>query len=319
MKKIYHECLSATLLLILMTLTIVPTTVKAQDDCTRFNVATYNLRLLTDADVKTGNGWTQREPYVASLIRFHGFDIFGTQEGMKPQLDTLRRDLPGYEYIGVGRDDGKEKGEYAAIFYDTKKFELLDHGDFWLSETPDRPGKGWDAECVRVCTWGKFRHRQSGREFMFYNLHMDHIGTVARSESAKLIIRKIEEANSPLPTFVTGDFNVDQTSPAYRTILSGGKLQDSHDKAFFVYQNNGTFNDYATDTYTTSRIDHVFVTPDIMVEKYGVLTDTYRSPRNISKSYKGNDAPGEIDMTDMVARTPSDHFPVMAVITICDN
>ena len=126
-------------------------------------VATYNLRNANAGDSTNGNGWGQRYPYIAQLVQFHGFDIFGTQEGKYHQLQDLKNAMPGYDYIGVGRDDGKQAGEYSAIFYRTGKFEVLDHGDFWLSTITDRPNKGWDAVLPRICTWGKFRDKQTGR------------------------------------------------------------------------------------------------------------------------------------------------------------
>lgn len=266
-----------------------------------FNVATYNLRLLNDGDTKAGNGWQQREPVVAKLIQFHDFDIFGTQEGFKSQLEDLKRDMDNYNYIGVARDDGKEKGEHAAIFYRTDLFDVIDHGDFWLSEHPETPGLGWDAVCVRICTWGRFRHKESGKEFLFFNLHMDHIGKTARTESAKLIKSKIDALGPELPVFLTGDFNVDQNNEAYRTITGDGILTDSYTRAAMVYDLNGTFNNYKTGDYTTSRIDHIFTSPTVEVLKYGVLTDTYRSAG---------------DNGGYQARTPSDHFPVRTTVRL---
>lgn len=280
-----------------------------------FNVASYNLRQLNDDDTRAGNGWTQREPVIAKLVRFHDFDIFGTQEGFRSQLDALRSDLPGYDYIGVGRDDGKTVGEHSAIFYRTDEFDLLDHGDFWLSETPDRPGLGWDAACVRICTWGKFRQRSSGKEFLFFNLHMDHVGKTARVESANLIKKKIMEKHS-LPTILTGDFNVDQTSASYATIIEGGILTDTHDRAKLVYQTNGTFNAYEPDGYSDQRIDHIFVSPDISVSKYGVLTDSYRSSRADSILSNKGASPEEVKIHDFDNRLPSDHFPVRATVLL---
>lgn len=282
----------------------------------KFNVATYNIRQLNDGDVEKGNGWERRCPVLSSLVRFHGFDIFGTQEGFKSQLEDLKVNLPGYDYIGVAREDGKEEGEHSAIFYNTELFEVIDHGDFWLSETPEKPGLGWDAACVRICTWGHFRHKPSGRDFLFFNLHMDHVGKKARVESAKLIKHKIDELGSTLPTFLTGDFNVDQFSPSYQTIIEGGKLLDSHDVADFVYEPNGTFNSYRTDRFTRSRIDHIFVSPNVKVEKYGILTDTYRTPVANAKEEKGENAPREMRMRRFEARTPSDHFPVKTVVEL---
>lgn len=280
-----------------------------------FNVASYNIRQINSGDSAAGNGWDVRCPVVASLINFHGFDIFGTQEGFKSQLEDLRKELPGYEYIGVGRDDGKEAGEHSAIFYRTDLFDLLDHGDFWLSETPDKPGLGWDAACVRICTWGKFLHKPSGKEFMFFNLHMDHVGEVARVESAKLVKQRIKEIGGGIPAFVTGDFNVDQTTPVYSTFVGDGSLKDSYEATDFRYALNGTFNNYSSDDFTESRIDHIFTTPEVKVRKYGVLTDTYRTPDDPS-DVDAKDAPKEIRVRKYTARTPSDHFPVMAVIDL---
>lgn len=253
-----------------------------------FNVATYNLRQKNRSDSIKGNDWSRRCPVLAQLIQYHEFNIFGTQEGFKEQLEELKAKLPGYDYVGIAREDGKEQGEHSAIFYDTAMFELLDHGDFWLSETPDRPGLGWDAACVRICSWGKFRHRESGKVFQFFNLHMDHVGVTARKESVHLVRAKMQEFGLNLPTFLTGDFNVDQTDPLYEVVTN--YLSDAFERTKFRYALNGTFNDYHTDDYSESRIDHIFITDDIEVEKYGVLTDTYRA--------------------DGKSRVPSDHFPV---------
>lgn len=280
-----------------------------------FNVASYNLRQLNDGDTKAGNDWSRRCPVLGELIRYHEFDIFGTQEGFKSQLEDLKGELPEYDYIGVGREDGKEEGEHSAIFYRKDMFTLLDHGDFWISETPDKPGLGWDAVCPRICSWGKFRHNESGREFVMFNLHMDHVGKKARVEGAKLVRRRIDNFGKNCPAFVTGDFNVDQTSPSYRTITAGGDLLDSYEVAQLRYALNGTFNNYETDNYTDSRIDHVFVSPDVKVLKYGVLTDTYRTPEN-SEHVDATDAPQEIEVSRYVARTPSDHFPVVVKVAL---
>lgn len=263
----------------------------------RFNVATYNLRQINEEDSIRGNGWERRCPIIARLAGYHEFNIFGTQEGFKRQLENLKALMPGYDYIGVAREDGKEEGEHSAIFYDTAMFELLDHGDFWLSETPDRPGLGWDAACVRICSWGKFRHRESGRVFQLFNLHLDHVGHQARIESVRLVQEKMKEIGMDLPTFLTGDFNVDQTDSAYAELSHSGFLSDSYALAESPYALNGTFNNYKTAGYTDSRIDHIFVTDGIEVEKYGILTDSYRTP-----------AGGDTGAYQI--RLPSDHYPV---------
>ena len=182
-------------------------------------VATYNLRNANGGDSTNGNGWGQRYPYIAQIVQFHGFDIFGTQEGKYPQLQDLRQAMPGYDYIGVGRDDGKRAGEHSAIFYRTDKFEVLEHGDFWLSEITDRPNKGWDAVLPRICTWGEFRDKQTGFTFLFFNLHMDHVGVQARAESAKLITSDIDERDHP---FID---RASRTDEGFHPILPGRRME----------------------------------------------------------------------------------------------
>ena len=193
-----------------------------------FVMATYNIRNDNQSDFNNGNGWVTRRDYVCQLILFHGFDIFGTQEGKYNQLEDMKERLPGYDYIGVGRDDGKQGGEYAAIFYRTDMFEVLDHGDFWLSPITDRPNVGWDAALPRICTWGKFRMKDSGFTFIYYNLHMDHIGVQARSESAKLILKRVTENPEKLPAMLSGDFNIDQNNESFKLIDNSGIMSDSY-------------------------------------------------------------------------------------------
>ena len=284
-------------------------------DSARFNVATYNIRQLNADDDARGDSWQRRRQVVTDLIRFHDFDIFGTQEGFRSQPDDLHDALPGYGFIGRGRDDGDKAGEHSAIFYRKDLFELVDHGDFWLSENPEVPGLGWDAACVRICTWGHFRHQPTGREFLMFNLHMDHVGTVARRESARLIRDKIIQLGDSLPAILTGDFNVDQRSDAYRTVLECGLL-DSHDRAAMVYETNGTFNDYRTDAFSDQRIDHIFVSHGIRVEKYGILTDTYRTDEGGEVAPASANAPSELRIGNFKARVPSDHFPVRATVVL---
>lgn len=290
-------------------ITVCALTVSAQEAV--INVASYNIRQYNKQDSINGNGWQVRCPILAQLIRFHEFDVFGTQEGFKHQLEDLKAALPGYDYTGVGREDGADAGEHSAIFYRTDLFTLVDHGDFWLSETPEKPSIGWDAVLLRICSWARLRHNPTGKEFLFFNLHMDHIGKQARVKSALLVQQKMNEFGSELPTFLTGDFNVDQTHQSYTALTTSGKLKDSYCTAKLVYALNGTFNDYSTNDYSTSRIDHIFVSPNVKVDKYVVLTDTYRTPVDGAEARQPGSAPEEISLIPHVARTPSDHFPVM--------
>ncbi|HCO68526.1 MAG TPA: endonuclease [Dysgonomonas sp.] len=257
------------------------------------NIASYNIRNDNRDDVAAGNGWKSRLPYVCNLITYHDFDIFGTQEGFYHQLEDIKRELPAYDYIGVGRDDGKTEGEYSAVFFKKDRFELLRSGNFWLSETPDKPELGWDAACIRICTWGEFKDISSGKIFYFFNLHADHVGVEARKESSKLVVSKMKEiAKGNSPVILTGDFNVSQTDESYFTYTKSGLLSDSYDKAPVKYENNGTFNNFNIEMRTNERIDHIFFAGNLNILKYGILTDIYW------------DGKGK-------ARIPSDHYPVV--------
>lgn len=252
-------------------------------------VASYNIRMKTTSDV--GNLWDDRKDALCNLILFHEFDIFGIQEGFIEQVRDLKAGLGRYAYVGVGRDDGKEKGEHSAIFYDTTRFEVLKSGTFWLSDTDTgSPNKGWDAALPRICTWGVFRDKVNGKEFIFMNTHFDHVGVVARSESAKQILAKAQEFAADLPLILTGDFNIDENNEAYKLLAQSGTVADTYDRASNRYLPNSTFNGWGKSLKPTGRIDHIFVTSNFEVLKYGVLTDTY------------------------MGKFPSDHFPVLSVL-----
>lgn len=279
-----------------------------------FRLGSFNIRYSNRNDSVAGNGWGQRAPYVAGLIRFHDFDIIGTQEGKYHQLEDILSMMPGYSYIGIGRDDGIHAGEHSAIFYKNDKFDVLDHGDFWLSETPDCPSKGWDAPShKRICSWGKFRDRKSGEKILFINLHMDHKGTVARAESAKLVLQRVKELSDGLPVIITGDFNADQHSKPYAILQNSGIVRDSYEIADFRYAPNGTYFAFEPYRFTLKRIDHLFVNDGFHVKKYGVLTETYRAPLTDKQKASGKFMVSE-KSPDYTDRTPSDHYPVMIVV-----
>ena len=165
---------------------------------------TFNIRLQNDGDEKAGYGWSVRKDRVADYIKSRHIDIVGMQEVLYAQLEDLLRRLPEYDYVGVGRTDGKMKGEYSPIFFLKEKYEVLEKGNFWLSETPDVPGsKGWDAAIERVASYAKLREKATGKVFMAVNTHFDHVGVTARRESAKLIMRKIQEIVGEQPAVVT--------------------------------------------------------------------------------------------------------------------
>ncbi|TKC09637.1 endonuclease/exonuclease/phosphatase family protein [Pedobacter frigoris] len=278
-------------------------------------VATYNIRLDAGSDVKQGDGWKQRYLPLTQLIKFHDFDIFGSQEVLHNQLEDMLTQLPEYTYTGIGREDGAQKGEYSPIFYKKDKFTLLKTGTFWLSENTTEPNKGWDAVLPRICTWGLFQEKKSKKKFMFFNTHFDHIGIKARQESAKLIMSKINEiGGTKVPAILAGDFNVDQNSDSYAVINNSGLLKDAFQLAKSPYIMNGTFNNFKANSITNSRIDHIFLTKQFKVNRYGVLTDTYRVLDNSQEAFNPATAPGEIKLQNSPARTPSDHYPVFIIV-----
>ena len=278
------------------------------------NVGTYNMRNGNAGDAKRGNGWEQRLPYVSGLVQFHDFDLLGTQELFQFQIDGLLKSMPGYAYVGAGRDDGKKKGEHSAIFYKKDRFQVLRNGDFWLAEDSSRPNKGWDAALPRICSWAEFRDRDSGKKLFFFNVHFDHVGVQAREESAKLLLKQITAIAGSTPSILTGDFNVDQSHQSYAILQNSPSLRDAYTTAEFKYAPNGTFNNFNPNSLTPSRIDHIFLTRHFQTKKYGVLTDSYRSVEGTDgKTYTSNNFPREVSLQNAAARLPSDHFPIKVV------
>jgi endonuclease/exonuclease/phosphatase family metal-dependent hydrolase len=249
-------------------------------------VGSFNIRYDNPGD--TGNLWVNRSPICASLIRFHGFDILGTQEGLKNQLEDLQKQLPEYEYYGIGRDDGQSKGEHSAIFIRKERFRVLDKGDFWLSETPEKPGPGWDANLNRICSWLKLEDKKLKKTYYVFNVHYDHQGIKARVESSKLILQKIKNIAGNKEVILTGDFNGNHQSEWYLEIEKSDKLKDVLFLTSNAYRNTGSFNSFKQNNPSKDVIDHIFVTKGFKVKRYGILTDTYHG------------------------KYPSDHYPVLA-------
>ncbi|MBQ3609075.1 MAG: endonuclease/exonuclease/phosphatase family protein [Bacteroidaceae bacterium] len=228
--------------------------------------ATFNIRL--DTPVDSLNRWGYRMERAAQFIKDAQLDVVGTQEVLHSQFEDLKRMLPEFEGVGVARDDGKTKGEYSSVFYRKDVFDALDSGTFWLSEYPDSVGlKGWDAACVRVATWAKLQHKETGKIVMAVNTHFDHVGVEARKQSALLIIRKIKEIVGDRAAVLTGDFNVTDQSDAYQTITTNEfVLKDAHKIAEKVSGVNYTFHNFTRQPLEKrSKIDFIFVTPHIRV------------------------------------------------------
>ena len=195
-----------------------------------FRWGTFNIRLKNTGDDKAGNGWNIRRDRVAGYIKANHIDVIGMQEVLHPQLEDLLERLPEYDYVGVGRTDGATKGEYSPIFFLKDKYEALEKGNFWLSETPDVAGsKGWDAALERIASYAKLRDKATGKIFMAVNTHFDHVGVTARKESAKLIMQKIQQIVGNRPAVVTGDFNITEDDEAYTTMVTNEfKMNDAY-------------------------------------------------------------------------------------------
>ena len=263
-----------------------------------FTVGDYNVRYDEPNDAKKGNGWEQRMPHICNLINYQEWDLIGLQEVLHQQLQDLKSNLRGYDYVGVARDNGKEEGEYAPIFYKTNRMRVLESGTFWLSKTPDKVGSiGWDASMPRICTWARFEDKRTKWKFYMFNLHMDHIGKEAQRESAKLMIAKVKEMCGDQPYILTGDFNADQNSDVYSILTTSGAFADAATKTNRKLTENGSFNGFNPDFHTDGRIDHIFVSNRVSVHKWGIVPALYWGETGKDKH------PHQ-------ARVMSDHYPV---------
>ena len=250
-------------------------------------VMTYNIRYDNPKD--SINSWQNRKVALYKQILAQKPDLLGTQEGLAHQIDFLEKHLTNYKKIGIGREDAKRKGEFCAIFYHSKKYKLLKEGTFWLSDTPDKISVGWDAALERICTYGIFENLENQGKILILNAHFDHIGAKARTQSAKLIKRKIKTlTKKPIPTIFMGDLNVLPQNPAIATLSSF--LTDSR-KAPIIKGRTGTFNAFKTN-YEEKRIDYIFSNEQLTALSYQVLDERY------SQKYL------------------SDHFPVVVVYKI---
>jgi endonuclease/exonuclease/phosphatase family metal-dependent hydrolase len=271
-------------LIAIMLITTMLSPTKAQT----IKVMTYNIRY--DAPSDGVNQWPKRTHKVYDLIKKHDPDLIGLQEVLHHQLTDLIQNLPAYSYIGVGRDDGKTKGEYSAILYKKARFKAMDQNTFWLSETPAVPGsKSWDAAITRVASWGTFRDLKSNKEFLMINTHFDHIGVESRKNSAALLKQKAGEIAKDFPLIITGDFNCTRDDGPYQTIMDPKNVQlvDPAPK-----NPPGTFCSFTVNSIACKAIDYIFHSQEWKSDAYQVITD------NDGKYY------------------PSDHLPVAVELTL---
>lgn len=237
-----------------------------------FSVMSYNIKL--DYPIEGENSWTNRKPFFTNQIKFYEPDVLGVQEAMPNQMKDIDSLLVDYSFVGVGRDDGKDQGEYSAIFYKKEKFTVVKSNTFWLSQTPEKVGMGWDAVCNRVCTYVLLKDNVSGKQFWVFNTHFDHVGKEARKNSATLIIKKIKELNiDNYPVILTGDFNMEPSHESIKHIKT--ELKDSKEVAEVTFGPEGTYNGFHFDRPVTRRIDYAFVSDGLEVKKYAVLSDNW--------------------------------------------
>jgi endonuclease/exonuclease/phosphatase family metal-dependent hydrolase len=257
-------------------------------------VMSFNVRYGTADDGE--NSWPYRRDLVGDVIRDQAPDILGTQEALRFQLDELTAALPEYGVIGVGRDDGGTAGEYAAILFRSSRFELVEQGTFWFSDSPERPGSiGWGARLPRICTWARLLERASGQVFYVYNVHFDHESQESREKSAALLLDRIRHRGSPDPVVVTGDFNAGEDNPAMLRLTgqadpaSASRLRVSFRISRPDATGVGTFHGF--DGVTSGpKIDAILVSSEWQVESASIVR------------------------TSLGDRYPSDHFPVVTTL-----
>lgn len=253
---------------------------------------TFNIRYNNAGD--SLNAWPYRKDNLASQILFHDVALLGVQEALHNQMVELQERLPRFGHIGLGRDGGTA-GEHSAIFYDKERLQLLDSHTFWLSTTPEVvASKGWDAALARIVTWAKFKDRKSGKTFFHFNTHFDHIGKVARRESARLLLQKVQLVAGATKAIITGDFNALPTDEPIQVIVDKGnplRLTDTKEmSAAPHYGPTGTFNGFGPKERDNQPIDYIFIKGAWKVKKHATLSQTWGG------------------------RFASDHFSVMAVV-----
>ncbi|MDR6844700.1 endonuclease/exonuclease/phosphatase family protein [Flavobacterium granuli] len=246
---------------------------KAQSN---LNIMTFNIRYDNPGDGT--NSWPNRKENALKMIRFNEVDILGMQEVLAHQLKDITANLTEYATVGVGREDGKEKGEFSPILYNKNKFTLIKSGYFWLSQTTEKPSKGWDAACERIATWVQLKDKATGKKIFVLNTHFDHIGEVARRESVNLIRIKIAQLSEGMPQIMMGDLNATPDSSVIQSLLTADKslsLLDSKKLASIVYGPNWSYHDFGKVSFKDRPlIDYILVTKGITVRKYGVLAET---------------------------------------------
>lgn len=268
---------------------------RGEADPTPLDVMTFNIRYGTARDGE--NAWPNRRELVIDVIRSHDPQVLGVQEALRFQLDELGAALSGYGEVGVGRDDGLEEGEYAAILYDTERLETIEQGTFWFSSTPETPGSmSWGNGITRIATWARFRDLAAEGTFYVYNLHWDHESQPSRDSSAVLLLEHLAARSSPDPVVVMGDFNAGESNTAYRTVLAGASRVEGAPRVIDTFRS-------ANPSARNVRTAHGFRGGEDGEKIDAVLV-----------SVEWDVIAASIDRTAEDGRYPSDHYPVTARI-----
>jgi endonuclease/exonuclease/phosphatase family metal-dependent hydrolase len=239
-------------------------------------VMSYNIRFDNPDDGI--NAWPHRSDHVAEMMGpKYESDIIGVQEALRHQLNELQEMLPDYDWVGVGRDDGKDSGEFSPIFYRKDRFDLIATNTFWLSEETEMPGSiSWDSAITRIVTWAKFKDLLNDRIFYVFNTHFDHRGVQARVESSKIILERATKIDEEIPVIITGDLNVPESSGAYEIFRENPRFHDARYASESGHEGpTATFNNWEELRLPESRIDYIFVSEGIRVLNHRILDDRY--------------------------------------------
>ena len=243
-------------------------------------VMSYNIRMGIAKDGT--NSWEFRCPATIEMLNAQKPDVFGVQEAFEFQIRFIEEYCRDYKSVGVGRDDGKKKGEYMSIFWNKKTASLLKWGTFWLSETPDKPSKGWDAHCRRTATWALMKDKKTGKKFYFVNTHLDHKGKEAQKNGLKLIVDRIESINPQgYPMILTGDFNI---KPDNAALIGLDSRMQSTRKIAADTDNHNTFNGWSVKP-TDSVIDYIYISGFSSCPQYRTVTEKYAERPFVSDHY----------------------------------
>lgn len=249
-----------------------------EEEKQRLTVVSYNMRVGTADDGE--NSWEKRKRATPLMLRDKMPDIFGVQEALGFQVDYIMENCPEYASVGVGRDDGAEKGEYMSIFWNTSYVEMKDWGTFWLSETPEVPSMGWDAACMRTATWALMKDKRNGREFYYVNTHLDHRGREAQKNGLSLIVSRIKEINPEgWPMVLTGDFNVKPEAEALTSLV--GYMQDARSTAV----QTDTLASFTGWGKRADVLDYVYYSGFGSCESFETVVDEYDGVPYISDHY----------------------------------